>query len=96
MRLARNPDMDRYFSHNPLLRCEMPPIFINLTPLREAMIDVRDKFPGYDLLSEEGVAEANRDIEATLRPVASFREMEPWMGSHEFHEADRLYEASKK
>jgi hypothetical protein len=46
-------------------------------PLREVMIDVLDKFPGYDLLSEEGVAEASRDIEATLSPVASFKEFEP-------------------
>ena len=64
--------------------------------LREILIDVLDKFPSYDLLSEEGIAEANHDIEATLSPVASFREMEPWMGSHDIHEVDRLYEASKK
>lgn len=65
--------------------------------LRETLIDVLDKFPSYDLLSE-GVAEANHDIEATLSPVASFREMEPWMGSHELeiHDCERLYEASKK
>jgi hypothetical protein len=64
--------------------------------LREILIDILDKFPGYDLLSEEGVAEANHDIEATLSPVASFRELEPYMGSHEIHEFERLYEASKK
>ena len=49
-------------------------------PLREVMIDVLEKFPSYDLLSEEGVAEASRDIEATLSPVASFKGFEPLAG----------------
>jgi hypothetical protein len=43
--------------------------------LREILIDILEKFPSYDLLSEEGVAEASQDIEASLSPVASFREM---------------------
>ena len=47
--------------------------------LKEILIDILEKFPSYDLLSEEGVAEAvaeaSQDIEASLSPVASFREM---------------------
>jgi hypothetical protein len=49
-------------------------------PFKKVLIDVLDKFSSYDLLSEEGVAEASHHIEVTLSPVASFREMEPWMG----------------
>lgn len=43
--------------------------------LKEILIDILEKFPSYDLLSEEGVAETSQDIEASLSPVASFREM---------------------
>ena len=44
--------------------------------LGEVLVDILDKFPSYDLLSEEGVAEASHDIEARLSPVAKFKELE--------------------
>ena len=43
--------------------------------LGEILVDILDKFPSYDLLSEEGVAEASHDIEASLSPVAKFKEL---------------------
>jgi len=43
--------------------------------LGEILVDILDKFPSYDLLSEEGVSEASHDIEASLSPVATSKEL---------------------
>lgn len=40
--------------------------------LSEVLVDLLDKFPDYDLMSEKGVEEAIHDIEASLKPIASF------------------------
>lgn len=53
--------------------------------LREILIDILEKFPSYDLLSEEGVTQASQDIEASLSPVASFREMRRDVGAWSEH-----------
>jgi hypothetical protein len=53
--------------------------------LGEILIDILEKFPSYDLLSEEGVAEASQDIEASLSPVALFREMRRDVGARSEH-----------
>jgi len=44
--------------------------------LAEVLIDIMDKFPKYDLNSEEGITETIRDIETSLDPIASFEAVE--------------------
>jgi len=43
--------------------------------LRKVLVDLLVKFPNYDLLSEKGVEEAIRDMEARLSSVATFEEV---------------------
>jgi len=43
--------------------------------LQKVLVDLLVKFPNYDLLSEKGVEEAIRDMEARLSSVATFEEV---------------------
>lgn len=56
--------------------------------LSEVLIDIMDKFPKYDLNSEEGIAETIRDIETSLDPIASYKAVET--GSTKPSEVDTL------
>ncbi len=47
-------------------------------PIRiwDAMSQIMERFPKYDLQTEEGAKKAIEDIEGTLRPIATFEALE--------------------